>query len=75
MLPEESVQAAVDLGAKQALPIHWGKFNLAFHSWTEPAERFIQKAHDCQVPVCTPQIGQELRLSPSETSATTLWWR
>ncbi len=26
MMPEETVQAAVDLKAKQLLPVHWGKF-------------------------------------------------
>lgn len=32
MMPEETVQAAVDLYAKALLPVHWGKFSLALHA-------------------------------------------
>jgi len=28
MMPEETVQAALDLQAKVFLPVHWGKFTL-----------------------------------------------
>lgn len=30
MMPEETVQAAVDLKAKLLLPVHWGKFTLGY---------------------------------------------
>ena len=38
MNPEESVKAHMDLKGKKMLPIHWGKFKLSLHSWTEPIE-------------------------------------
>ena len=30
MSPEETVQAAIDLQAKELMPVHWGKFSLGF---------------------------------------------
>lgn len=31
MMPEQTVQAAIDLKAKMLMPVHWGKFALALH--------------------------------------------
>lgn len=31
LFPQEAVQAALDLGAAQILPVHWGVFDLAMH--------------------------------------------
>lgn len=39
MFPEQTYQAALDLGAKVLMPVHWGKFSLAMHSWDEPVRR------------------------------------
>lgn len=36
MMPEQSVQAGIDLNAHLLMPIHWGAFSLSIHSWTEP---------------------------------------
>src|SRR5450631_771519 len=33
MMPEQTVQAALDLKAKVILPVHWSKFTLAMHPW------------------------------------------
>jgi L-ascorbate metabolism protein UlaG (beta-lactamase superfamily) len=33
MMPEQTVQASIDLKAKVLLPVHWGKFRLALHPW------------------------------------------
>ena len=41
MGPEQALQAHRDLGGKVMVPIHWGLFDLAVHSWTEPAERLL----------------------------------
>lgn len=41
MKPEQSVQAALDVRARLVMPIHWGKYDLAFHDWREPIERFM----------------------------------
>ncbi len=39
MGPEQAVVAHRALRGKIMVPIHWGLFNLAMHTWTEPAER------------------------------------
>ena len=73
MLPEETLQASKDLKAKALLPVHWGKFSLSSHPWTEPVERLlIANADEAQV-VFTPQIGEVLELSSE--NKTVKWWR
>lgn len=62
MMPEETVQAAIDLKAKALLPVHWGKFTLAMHAWDDPIKRVVQKAKETGTPVYTPMIGQPLTL-------------
>ena len=41
MFPEQTAKAAAELQAKQLLPIHWGKYDLARHRWREPVERIV----------------------------------
>ncbi|MBF0589990.1 MAG: MBL fold metallo-hydrolase, partial [Magnetococcales bacterium] len=41
MMPEETAQAHLDLGGKTLLPIHWARFDLALHHWTEPVQRLL----------------------------------
>ena len=72
MMPEEAVQAAVDLKAKALLPVHWGKFRLAMHTWNEPVKRILEKAKELNVQVYTPMIGQPLILDGHFTG--TDWW-
>ncbi len=58
MRPEETAQAAKDLGAKVLMPIHWAKFSLAMHAWKEPVERVSVKALELGIPLLTPRIGR-----------------
>lgn len=74
--PEESVQAALDLQAKLVLPVHWGKFALAYHPWDEPILRMLARARELNVPVTTPLIGEPLILSQPQTTnyPQQKWW-
>ena len=72
MMPEETVQAHVDLKGEILLPIHWGKFNLSLHPWKEPAERMTRKASELGVRVCTPEVGEMICVG-SKVPATR-WW-
>ena len=74
MFPEETVRAGVDVRAKALMPIHWGAFKLALHSWTDPIERVSQKAQELDVPLVTPEIGEPILLDelPMPNSA---WWK
>jgi L-ascorbate metabolism protein UlaG (beta-lactamase superfamily) len=62
MMPEEVVQAAIELGAKSLLPVHWGKFALALHDWNEPIKRVVAEAKKKGLPVLHPIIGEVVRL-------------
>lgn len=72
LFPEQGVQASLEARAKVALPIHWGKFNLSFHSWKEPIERFAKEAKERNLSIATPLVGQTFFIGgdiPNEN-----WW-
>jgi len=73
MMPEEAVQAAIDLKSKLILPIHWGAFTLAFHDWTDPVERITKKANELNIPVTTPIIGDPIIVGDT-IYPTEPWW-
>lgn len=72
MMPEEAVQAALDLQARVLLPIHWGKFDLANHIWTDPVERISLAVQGSGLILATPLIGETFTLErlPSHP-----WWK
>jgi L-ascorbate metabolism protein UlaG (beta-lactamase superfamily) len=71
MLPEEVVQAAIDLQAKLVLPVHWGKFMLSLHAWNEPIIRVAKEAEARGVKLIHPMIGEVVHLNTPETQR---WW-
>ncbi|NVJ86220.1 MAG: MBL fold metallo-hydrolase [Algoriphagus sp.] len=73
MMPEETAQAGLDLRAKQVMPIHWGAFRLAMHSWTDPVDRLLPKAEELDVLVRTPLIGSFIPLE-SDQVENFKWW-
>ena len=72
MMPEETAQAHVDLKGKVLVPIHWGKFKLSVHSWTEPVERLTVKAQELGLNVLIPEIGQQVPIDT--TLAQPAWY-
>jgi L-ascorbate metabolism protein UlaG (beta-lactamase superfamily) len=73
MLPEQTLQAHLDLRGRRLLPIHNGTFDLAMHAWTDPMERITALARDAGVETLTPVMGTPVDLhAPPATSA---WWR
>lgn len=91
MTPEESVQAALDVDAKVAIPIHNSKFALAFHPWFEPLERFAKAAEEERLTIATPIMGDIYYIDNNEDhnnldnesttnesnkeNKTTYWWQ
>ncbi len=79
MLPEQSAQAGIDVGAKVILPIHWGKFDLSTHEWTEPVRRIktaLNKHNEIlgdaeKVQLATPRIGETFSV---EKFGQEEWW-
>ncbi|ALL24169.1 MBL fold metallo-hydrolase [Bacillus tropicus] len=74
MLPEETVQAHIDVQGELLLPIHWGAFTLALHEWSDPIERVTKEANRLGVKITTPQIGESITLK-STNYPSTAWWR
>jgi L-ascorbate metabolism protein UlaG (beta-lactamase superfamily) len=72
MYPEESVQAAIDAGAKKVMPVHWGAFALAQHPWTEPAERWLAEAGKKGLHYILPGLGKPINL---HSHMRTEWWK
>ncbi len=72
MMPEETVQAAIDLGAKKLLPVHWAKFSLSLHAWDEPIIRIKKEADLKNVYLLHPMIGEYVDIDTHQIF--TLWW-
>ena len=72
LMPEETVQASLDLQAKALMPMHWGRFTLATHQWNEPIIRLTSEAANKGLALCTPRIGEPVVLhAPYPHSK---WW-
>ena len=72
MFPHQTVQAALDVGARRLMPIHWGMFSLARHAWDEPVRRSSAFARQRGLPLLTPMLGE---LFDSRSSGSGDWWQ
>lgn len=73
MFPNEVLKASEELNSKKLLPVHWGKFSLALHSWTTPIEGLLDVANGSDTEIFTPQIGEPLFINRKNTISK--WWR
>jgi L-ascorbate metabolism protein UlaG (beta-lactamase superfamily) len=73
MMPDETVQAAIDLQAKKVMPVHWGKFSLSLHAWDEPIIRVITESRKKNVSIITPMIGEMVDLNSDVDYRE--WWK
>jgi L-ascorbate metabolism protein UlaG (beta-lactamase superfamily) len=72
-LPEQVVQAALDLKAKRLFPVHSSKFALANHSWYDPLTRVTAANKNVNIPMVTPIIGEKVNLKDT-TRKFSNWW-
>lgn len=72
MMPEEAVQAAIDLNAKALVPVHWSKFSLALHDWDDSIIRVTKESKRKNLSLINPMIGEEVDLKA--TGVYTNWW-
>lgn len=75
MMPEESIQAHLDVRGKNMMLIHWGAFTLAYHGWTDPVERGLRVAKEREVQLITPKIGEIVLLNGMISEADSIWWK
>lgn len=73
MMPEEVLDAAVDLKAKKLFPVHSSKFALGNHSWDDPLIRISKRNEVMNIPLVTPIIG-ELVFVKDSTQVFREWW-
>lgn len=71
-MPEEAVQASIDLRAQAMLAIHWGMFDLSIHDWFEPILRVTAAAQENGVSVLTPRIGEIVKIGVDQPRDQ--WW-
>jgi L-ascorbate metabolism protein UlaG (beta-lactamase superfamily) len=72
MGPEGALRVFQQLGGHGLLmPIHWGLFNLAMHSWRQPIERIFAEPG---VPLWSPEPGQPTEVVAGEVLRSE-WWR
>jgi L-ascorbate metabolism protein UlaG (beta-lactamase superfamily) len=74
MIPEEVVQAHLDVGGRLLLPIHWGTFNLAFHDWNEPVVRASVAAGERGAEIVVPKPGQMVEPARVADLRRDGWW-
>lgn len=72
MMPEQSVQAGIDVKANVLMPIHWGAFELSIHEWTDPIIRFKAEAVKLDQEMAHPFIGERFQLGADLPQ--NAWW-
>lgn len=72
-LPEDVVQASLDIRAKNIIPVHSGKFALALHPWNEPLQKVTALGKEKNLNILTPKIGEKLDLNKSDNHFQS-WW-
>lgn len=73
-LPEEVVQATLELKAKRLLPVHHSKFTLAKHPWDEPLKKITELSASQPYQLATPMIGEVVNLNNNQQQFTQ-WWK
>jgi len=74
MLPEQTVQATLDVQARVLLPVHWGAFTEAHHAWNESVTRASAEAARRNVPITTPELGQPVTVGAGPLPQQQ-WWK
>nr|WP_042332229.1 MBL fold metallo-hydrolase [Desulfosporosinus orientis] len=74
MIPEQSIQANLDVKGTNMILMHWGAFTLANHGWKDPIERAIKEAKKEKLNLIYPKIGETVLLSSDLHLPSSSWW-
>lgn len=72
LYPEDAIDIQLALQGRAMLPVHWGTFDLALHTWDDPINRAVKAAQLEQVKLLTPKLGETIRLG--EPFSSQAWW-
>lgn len=71
MFPEESIQAAIDVGVNNIMAVHWAGFALAQHHWKDPIQRFTKAAEGKNLQLSHPKPGEIFTTKELKNHS---WW-
>lgn len=72
MMPDQSVQAHIDVKGNMMVPVHWGAYSVSLHDWFDPPQRATAEAAAKGVNLLTPMMGQLVDTdNPPESKP---WW-
>jgi len=74
MLPEQAVQANLDVNGETMMLMHWGAFTLANHAWDKPIERALEEANERDMNIIAPMIGETVLLNSELQMPSNSWW-
>lgn len=72
MGPDNASNAHIALKGDIMMPIHWGTFNLALHSWYEPIERLEAFGKQKNIKLFLPEPGKPTDVNDAYNSE---WWK
>lgn len=75
MMPEDTLQAFLDVQGKVLVPVHNGTFDLSNHAWYDPFEQIHQLAQEHDVKLLTPVIGDVVNSNQAPEMFSRLWWQ
>ncbi len=70
--PEQAVEAVRQAKGGILIPVHWATFDLAMHSWIEPAERLLAACEEAGQALVIPRPGESI--DPLAPPAISRWW-
>jgi L-ascorbate metabolism protein UlaG (beta-lactamase superfamily) len=71
--PENALTAHQRLQGRVLMPVHWGTFDLALHTWQQPAEDLFRLSQERDAKLLLPRLGWPLE--PRRMPEPTPWWR
>lgn len=72
MTPVQSLAAHRDVGGRAMVPVHWGLFRLAYHSWDDPVERLLGANADGRETILVPRPGESIEPATYRSAE---WWK
>jgi len=73
MMPEDAALAAKDLRTKAVMPVHTGKFSMAYHAWDDAYGRMVKASEGQPYELVMPLIGEVVPLNDMKQRISR-WW-